>query len=423
LIGVSRGAVYRAHLAEFDGLYGQTVILEVRVSTDAVYGSHSQLKFDAADLRLSSGKTLTGRVQISGFGEPAVFQGDQLEAQGKLYPGFGQYQARMSYAKLSVVAHHDSLVDEIRRRFAAGVESALPEPQASFALGILIGQRATLSDEVKQDLLMVGLTHIIAVSGYNLTILLRASQRLLGTWSKRLSTLLAFGLIGIFMLLTGSSASIVRAGLISFLALWAAYYGRRFNPLNLICLAAAATAWANPYYIWSDMGWWLSFLAFFGVMIIAPLLLQRAPKRLNSSMIFIIMTESLSAELMTLPLVLHVFGQMSYIGLIANVLIAALVPFAMLFSTAAGLAGMLVTAWCGWLAWPARFILGYMLETARYLASLPHVFAEHIGLGWVSTLLLYGLVGVLTAATWFKSKAKSAIITDKNETNVEGAMT
>jgi hypothetical protein len=64
-----------------------------------------------------------------------------------------------------------------------------------------------------------------------------------------------------------------------------------------------------------------------------------------------------------------------------------------------------------------------MLETARYLASLPHVFAEHIGLGWVSTLLLYGLVGVLTAATWFKSKAKSAIITDKNETNVEGAMT
>jgi len=68
---------------------------------------------------------------------------------------------------------------------------------------------------------MVGLTHIIAVLGYNLTIILRASKNLLASRSKRLSTILSLGLIIVFLLITGFSASIVRAAVVSALSSYA----------------------------------------------------------------------------------------------------------------------------------------------------------------------------------------------------------
>ena len=80
---------------------------------------------------------------------------------------------------------------------------------------------ATLPPDVKDALLMVGLTHIIAVLGYNLTIILRASKNLLASRSKRLSTILSLGLIIVFLLITGFSASIVRAAVVSALSSYA----------------------------------------------------------------------------------------------------------------------------------------------------------------------------------------------------------
>jgi predicted membrane metal-binding protein len=252
-LGLWRGSIFMQKLAVYQPYYYRQITVSARAVNDAVYGKNSQLSFDANKLMLDDGTSLTGKIQLSGFGENAVFQGDELTATGKLYPGYGAYQGRISFAELHVEVRHPSLVAEVRRNFTAGMQSALPEPLAPFAMGLLIGQRATLPDNIKQDLLMVGLTHIIAVSGYNLTIILHASRHLLAKQSKRLSTLLSFGLIGLFLLLAGGSASIVRAAIVSMLSIIASYYGRSFKPLNLLALAAAITVWANPFYLWSDI--------------------------------------------------------------------------------------------------------------------------------------------------------------------------
>ena len=152
---------------------------------------------------------------MSGYGSNSILQGDTVELEGKLKPAYGTYAAKMSYAQMTVLEHHPDVIAIVKRNFANGMRNALPEPAASFAMGILIGQRINLSEEVKQDLLMVGLTHIIAVSGYNLTIILRASKGLLSKQSKRLSLFLSISLILVFLLITGSSASIVRAAIVS----------------------------------------------------------------------------------------------------------------------------------------------------------------------------------------------------------------
>jgi ComEC/Rec2-related protein len=414
-IGVSRGALYMQKQAAYQDLTLQNTSLIAYASTDAVYGSSQQLVFQADRVELADGQQLAGKIQLSGFGVNAVFQGDKITASGKIYPGRGSIQGYMSYADLTVVARHTTLVESIRQKFTAGMQTALPEPLAPFAMGLLIGQRATLPAGVKQDLLMVGLTHIIAVSGYNLTIILHASRRLLAKRSKRMSTWLSFSLIAVFLLLAGASASIVRAAIVSVLSIVTAYYGREMKPLNLLAIAAAITAWANPFYIWGDLSWYLSFLAFYGVMVLSPLVEDRLGRFWRDNVIFEVALETVCAETMSLPIILYSFGQISLIGLPANILITSLVPLAMLLSLIAGLAGMLAGGLAGWLAWPALLLLNYMLDLAHIMAKLPGVFKQNRSFALSQMLTLYGLILIVTGLLYYKTKtAKRAIITDRD---------
>lgn len=414
-LGWWRGSIYMNKLAEYQSLFGQKITITARADEDATYSKNKQLEFTAGQATPQNGRVLTGKITLSGFGAPMIYKGDRIVAKGKLFPARGAAQARMSYAQLEVTGHHVTMIDQIRRNFTAGMQSALPEPLASFGMGLLIGQRDTLPDNIYQDLLMVGLVHIIAVSGYNLTILLEASRRLLGGRSKHQVAFLSVALVGIFLLFTGNSASIVRAAIISLLSITAAYYGRTFKPLVLIALAAAITAYANPFYVWTNASWYLSFLAFFGVLVVAPLVRDRfLGGRWQNSLVVMVGLESLCAEIMVLPYVLYTFGQMSFVALVANVLVVALTPLAMLLSFAAGLAGMLVAPVAGWLAWPAVWLLTYMLDVAHILSRIPHVFAQNINFSATQLLLMYATVALVIFVLWHKTKQlKNVKLTDE----------
>lgn len=423
VFGCWRGDGYRIQLDAYNDLYYQPVSLTITAHEDATYGTTKQLAFTGGEVQTDDGQQLVGKLQISGFGENAVFQGDVVQVEGKLYPSRSAYQGRISFAKLTILEHHPSIITNIRRKFAAGTQSALPEPLAPFVMGILIGQRASLPDDVKTNLQHVGLTHIIAVSGYNLTIILQASRRLFDKQSKRIATFLSVALIGVFLLIAGASASIVRAAIVSMLSITAGYYGRVFKPLNLLAMSAVITAWVNPVYIWSDLSWYLSFLAFYGVMVLGPLIQARWPGKWHDSIIVGVALESISAEIMTLPFVLYIFGQMSRISLLANILVVSLVPLAMLLGTIAGLAGMLCGSFSGWFAWPANILLNYMLDTARILANMPAVFVEGIGFNLVALIMCYAVIALLTAVLMHKTKpAKPATITDRTEQKYRGML-
>jgi competence protein ComEC len=244
----------------------------------------------------------------------------------------------------------------------------------------------------------------VAVSGYNLTIIVRAVGRLkLGSKFQKLVICLAL-IVG-FMLVTGFSASIVRAALVSVLSLWAWYYGRRIKPMVLISLAAAITALWNPFYIWGDLGWWLSFLAFFGVLVIAPLITARLFKK-PPKLFTLVLIETLSAELMTLPLILMTFSQLSIVALIANLLVVPLVPLAMLLSAIAGLAGFLTPQLAGWIALPARLLLTYMLDIVHMLSSVPSALV-HRSISLTYMLILYSVVLSVVLISYLKISRKT----------------
>lgn len=417
LVGVCfggwRGSVHMDKLALYQPLYDQKVTLIGTAGGDGTYGRGKQLSFDLKNAVVAGGSSekLVGKVGVSGFGENMVFRGDKIAVTGKLRPGTGAHQGWMSYGQIQLVERETAVIEKVRREFAAGMMTALPEPLASFGMGLLIGQRSTLPDSVYNDLLMVGLVHIIAVSGYNLTIILRACWRLLGNRSKYQTMAVSITLIGTFLLITGASASIVRASLVSGLSLLAWYYGRNFKPVTLILLAAAITAMASPLFVWTDLGWYLSFLAFYGVLVLAPQVRYRLiPERFRNSFLLVIALESLCAEVMTLPLILYIFGQHSYISLVANVVIATFVPFAMLLAVLAGIAGTFFASVAGWFSWPATWLLTYMLDMARLLAGIPGVFVENIGFGLTAMVCMYGVIAFINVVLYSRLRGNRAII-------------
>ena len=138
----------------------------------------------------------------------------------------------------------------------------------------------------------------------------------------------------------------------------------------------------------------------------AKRLFKREPKLLG-----MVVLETLAAELMTLPLIMMSFNQLSLIGLVANALVVPLIPFAMLFSAIAAAAGMFIPTMAGWFAWPANILLTYILDVARLLSDIPGIFL-HRSVSIVGMLGLYGLILVAMLLAQRRRTPKTAIITD-----------
>jgi competence protein ComEC len=148
------------------------------------------------------------------------------------------------------------------RQVSDDVRRSIAEPESSLGIGYLLGQKNNLPSDLVEALKATALTHIVVASGYNLTILVRLGRRLFAKISKYLAMLTSVSLIIGFVAMTGLSPSMTRAGLVSLLSLWAWYVGRKFHPVQLILLVAAGSALLYPVYVWSDIGWLLSFVAF-----------------------------------------------------------------------------------------------------------------------------------------------------------------
>jgi competence protein ComEC len=410
-LGVWRGSTLMNQLHFLQSFSGQKVTIEGTVLSDSVYGNNTQMTFNVGNVKLfPSGKHLPGNFKISGFGVQMAYRGDEIIAQGKLYPTRGSNQAGISYAQLQKTGQGTSWLNRIARKFNAGMLNALPEPLASFALGLLVGQRSNLPQDILTQLTLVGLIHIVAVSGYNLTILIHGVTKL-RIRSKYQRLILSLAVIGIFILITGFSASIVRAAIVSILSLWAWFYGRQIRPIVLISFVAALTGLFNPFYVWSDIGWYLSFLAFFGVLVVAPILTARMFRR-SPKMLTAVLVETFAAQLMTLPLIMMIFGRFSWLSVLANLLIVPLVPWAMLFSAVAAVGGTWLTPFAGWFAWPAKILLTYMLDVVHIFARIPSVSVRTM-LGPVAMTSFYVVILFFVLVLRKRPRLKTAITTPR----------
>ena len=365
------------NISEYQRYIGQTVAVTGTVSEDSDFNERGQLVLRLKHVTIGSEK-LDGTVWATAAMKTQVRRSDRVSLEGKLTNGFGSFAASMYSAaatKIQRTRGIDPALD-VRDAFAGGVTKAISEPQASLGLGYVVGQRRGLPDKLDESLRAAGLTHIVVASGYNLTILVRLARRLFERISKYLSFITSAGMIAGFIAITGASPSMARASLVTGLSLTAWYYGRRFHPLFLLPFTMAITVLVQPSYVWGDLGWQLSFAAFAGVMILAPLVKAYFFGEDAERPLLRIGIETLSATTATLPILLLAFGQYSLVSIVANMAILPLVPVAMLGTFVAGLSGIAVPAAAQIIGMPAEILLGYMVFTAQFLGGMPWAIQE-----------------------------------------------
>lgn len=395
IIGLWRGSVLESQVAVYSNLIGKSATISGSVSEDPDIDTKGNYGLRLNRLSID-GTPVGGKIWVSATGGVDVKRGDTVKIRGVLSDGFGSFAATMYRAELLNVERPvpGDVARRVRDWFADTIRYGIPEPQVSLGLGYLLGQKRALPDDLQQALVVTGLTHVVVASGYNLTILVRLARRLFAKVSKYLSALSASVMIVGFMGVTGLSPSMSRAGLVSGLSLAAWYYGRKFHPLVLLPFAAAMTVLIDPSYAWNDLGWELSFAAFAGVMILAPLAQRYFFGDKAPGIIRQILGETISAQIVTMPILIFAFGQMSNVSVIANLLVLPLVPLAMLLVFVTGLAGLISAPLATVAGVPATALLTYMTSVINYFAGLSWALTEITVSGWVVAMMYLAIAGI-----------------------------
>ncbi len=343
--GIWRGQAIHEKLSTYDNLYGRYIAVYGIVTDDpALEESNNQTQFNIGSIRLGAHE-LVGRIRVTTREKVQITRGDKVLVSGKLRASKGTTrQGVVGSANIRILTKNNSFIEKVRMRFFAAITLALPEPQASLGLGYLVGASVDIPKELEDQLSVVGLTHIVAVSGYNLTIIVQAVRRLVGKRSAYQSVVFAGLLVAGFLIVTGGSAPIVRAAVVCAFSLVAWYFGRVIQPLLLLLISGALTAFFNPLYVWGDPGWYLSFLAFGGVLIVAPLVTGWLFSKRPLNGILQILAETLCAQICTVPYTLYLFGGVSLIAPLANVVVLPFIPVVMFLVFITGIVGLVAPA-------------------------------------------------------------------------------
>lgn len=210
------------------------------------------------------------------------------------------------------------------------IDRGFRSPQDDLLAGILLGAKRNMSAELRQQFQATGTSHIVALSGYNVsiivTVILNFCIRLVG---RRYAWIPAVTIVVGFVIMTGASASVVRAAVMACMAQIGLVLGRPVAPMRALAYTALVMLWQNPLILRHDLGFQLSFLATSGlVLLVDPIatklswLTDRFSLRSNLS-------STLAAILSTEPLLIAIFGRWSLVAPLVNAAVLPLVPLSM----------------------------------------------------------------------------------------------
>ena len=283
----------------------------------------------------------------------------------------------------------------LKERFLSAVSSVVPEPHSAFLGGITIGAREGLPKDLQEKFRTTGVAHIVALSGYNITIVAETIMLFFSFLPQYLA--IGGGVIGVilFAIMTGASATVLRASIMALLALTAKATGRIYTVSWALCLAGFFMVLQNPKILRFDTSFQLSFLATLGLIYISPIAknkLSFITDRFNLREIF---SATISAQIAVLPLLVYKMGAVSLVGLPVNFLILPFIPLTMFFGFAVGITGMFSALLSAPFAWASYALLQYELFIVEIFAKLPFSAINISGFSEVFLILSYAAVFVI----------------------------
>ena len=205
-------------------------------------------------------------------------------------------------------------------------------------MGIIFGSNEYFPEDFKNALRQTGVLHVIAASGMNVAFFTGAVMFSLGkVFSRRKTLLLSIFVVICYSFLVGFEPSILRASVMSIIAITASFFGRQNLALFSLFMAGVLMLFFSPSFFF-DVGFQLSFLATLGILVIGP--------QLGELKWFYWLREdfrtTFSAQLATLPILLGTFGSVGVLGLLVNLLVLWTIPILMILGCLAVVIGLFV---------------------------------------------------------------------------------
>ncbi len=356
---------------------------------------------------------VTGRLYVT-LPRPAgeqLYPGRTVTVTGKLYapqppanPGgfnFEKYLAQqgifagLNGMELTYLSDREPapLLWAMRQRIVQVQERGLGNPEGALVSAMVMGKAAVdIPYEIQDQFKQTGLAHALAASGTQVTLLvgvvLALSQRLSNRWRFGLGS----GILLLYLGLTGLEPSVLRAGIMGFVALAALTANRKVKPLGSLLMAAVALLIYNPLWVW-DLGFLLSFLATLGLLVTVPIV-SKWFDWLPSNLIPIFAIP-ISAYLWTLPLMLAVFGVVAPYSILINIIVSPLIALISLGGMISAVGALIYPELGSLLAWTLYYPTHGFLKVAELGSQLP---GANFAVGTVHPALvvvMYGLIGLI----------------------------
>lgn len=308
-------------------------------------------------------------------------------------------------AKVDVISHgHGNKIKTIlfgfKNSFIKNINRVIGNPESDLANGLILGVKGSFDDELKQNFIETGTIHIVALSGYNVSIVAENIMRIFGLiFSQTVSVVFGGLSIILFIVMTGASSTAVRAGIMAMIMLLGRLSGRSYLALRALIIAALLMIAYNPLVI-SDMSFQLSFLATFGVLTLTPNIIgwfRFITMRFGLREMF---AATISASIAVLPLILYLTGVLSIFSLPANILILPIIPIIMLFVFITGICGFIFLPFSIVFGYISNILLSYVLSVIKFFATLQFSSLNIISFPIWLTILIYIFI------IWFVFKKK-----------------
>ena len=408
---------------------GTKVILKAVVSVEpAEKQSGAALTVDVKDLITEGSITpVSGRVLVNTSLYPQFHYGDMVSILGVLakpenFPAapslakdfdYTSYLAKdsityvMDFAQVSLIASGrgnplETFLLKIKDAFTGTISRVIPEPEASLLSGIELGAKSSMDKETANNFRVTGLSQIVVLSGYNVTVVAQAIASLLSFLPRMVG--LSGGIIGIilFVIMSGSSSTAIRAGIMGLIAIIAVMTKRDYRAGRALVVATMLLIIINPKILVFDISFQLSFLATVAIIYLAPVLKSRFLWITERYGMRDIITSTIAAQILVLPLIVCDMGQLSLYALPANILVLPFVPMVMFFGFATGMLGFLWTPVSLPFSWITFAILFYMIRIAKLFAGLP--FSTSF-ISWFSPVLMF--VTYILIGLWIVHERKN----------------
>lgn len=352
---------------------------------------NKDIEFDFRVSSLATKENVSGKIRIRTNPYPRVVYGDYLqisctlEAPKNTTFNYSRYLARYDIYSLCFRAKIQKTGEfrgniikkklfDIKNYFVKTIELHVGEPESSLIGPVLFGGGAEIGDDIFASFRRTGLTHIMAVSGFNVGILaagLGYGLFLLGLRRKIVFAISSLATV-LYVILVGAPPSALRAGIMSIFILYSLALGRIARFQHIVIVTVALTLVFNPLLLTADIGWQLSFAAILGLLYLFPLLQKGfekiLPKRLKT--LGDIMAATLAAQLSTTPISLFHFGQVSLIAPIANLFVVWTIPFLTAVSVFALFLASLVPALGNIFFLPSFLIAKYIIWIVHILGDI-----------------------------------------------------